>query len=149
MTHGSMLHWAEALSKNMALHRRAKLPLAKPVKLQTHHRQHAYSCFPGPKESKCLFFLFSPHVLFMGRPLAPSESLVKSCERFLSSSSHNSFSALTEHIIWTLIERNFPLGRTTHHPSSWLLSLILFSFFSFLHFFKPIFHYNYSGNIHL
>lgn len=109
---------------------------------------------------------FSPrsHVLFIGGPLASSESLVKSSEGFLSSSSQNSFSALTEHIIWTLIERNFLLGRTTHQPSSWLpfpyiyiyIFYIIFNFFK--HYFKPILklsvnpllclsHFPNSGNI--
>lgn len=124
MPHGSVLHWTEALgAKTRHCRRRLKPPLAKPVKLQTHQSQHAYFSVrhSGPTKPKCLFFLsLSPHVLFMGRPLAPSESLVKSSEGFLSSFSHSSFSALTEHIIWTLIERNFLLGRTTQQPLSWL-----------------------------
>lgn len=61
-------------------------------------------------QNVCSSASLSPHVLFMGRPLAPSESLDKSSERFLSSFSH--IFAHTKRIKWTVIEENFPfLGK--------------------------------------
>lgn len=129
MSHGTLLHWTEALSTEQDT---ADKPLlAKPVKVQTHQSQHAYfslDTLVQQSQNVCSSSSLSPHALFMNRPLAPSESLVKSSEGFLSSSSHNSFSSFTEHIIWTLIERNFLLA-FFFSPVLFLISLNLSSSF--------------------
>lgn len=88
-------------------------------------------------QNVCSSTTLSPHALFMGRPLASSESLDKSSERFLSSFLHSSFFALIKYIKWTAIEGNF-LFKKNNQAAAPLVSFLFIIYFQLFNYFFTI-----------